>query len=48
MKFGFKLKFGAGKSTATAVTFTEYFVSDGIGGHEQANDSAAAQLFVKE
>lgn len=30
------------------VTYTEYFVSDGVGGFEQAYDSEAEQLFVKE
>ena len=28
--------------------YTEYFVSDGIGGFEQANDSAGDPLFVRE
>lgn len=36
-----------GVETAPA-TFTEYFVSDGIGGFEQANDFDTEQLFVKE
>jgi len=48
--FGFRhLGLGRGGGIAPEpATYTEYFVSDGIGGFEQAYDSAADPLFVKE
>jgi len=39
---GFNFGFFSGGIAPEPATYTEYFVSDGIGGFEQAYDSAAA------
>lgn len=36
------------RTVTSSTTYTEYFVSDGVGGYEQANDSTLDPLYVKE